>query len=481
MAFMRSPRRASAAWTTTLAPAVGSIPAARRELSWVGGRLEVGAWLAAYLAVLAIAMAAGFRMWVPWPFVNLLPRELLAGRLAESLWNLHSQPPLLNLILGGALALERASGVAIETWLLVLHALAGGVVVVVTAGLLLRLRLRRWLRAVVMALLLLDPAFYFYLTLFFTPIYELLCLSLAALAAHRFVARPGVVGFIGCCAPVAVLVYSRALFHPLWASAVLAAIAAAGSHAAPPALRRRIVAVLALTAALLAAWPLRNGLRFGVWGYSSWQGYNLSRGLAIAPPPVWGLFSWERLPGAGTARAGALALVPERFRGIPALTMTSKDDGSPNWNHYAMIGMSAELGRRAVEVMIHQPWKVAAKALDTYWNSFSRSPIKAGGAGLRRPLFAACFPLLCAAAAWRTYRLRNADRPAAVALGFLLATVLWVLAMAVFVDGDEAYRLRFSTQLALWIGGAAALDGWLAPAASARTTAEDLGQPPHPA
>lgn len=420
----------------------------------------MGAWLAAYAALLALAVATGYRMWVPWDFVNLLPRELLVGRLAESLWNLHSQPPLLNLVLGGALALESAGGGAVETWLFALQALIGGVVVAATASLLLRLRLRPWLRAVVMALLLLDPGFYLYITLFFTPIYELLWLSLAALAAHRFASRPGAWAFAGCCLPVVALVYSRALFHPVWALAALVAVAAGAGHAVTPAARRRIAGLLALTAVLLAAWPVKNGLRFGVWGCSSWQGFNLSRGLAIAPPPAWALFSWERLPGTEAARAGALALVPERFRGIPALTLTTKDDGSPNWNHYAMIGLSAEFGRRALAVITHQPRRVVVKALHNYF-SFCRSPVKAGGATLRRLLFTACFPLFCAAAAWRIFRLRAADRPAAIALAFLLAAVLWVLAMALFVDGEEAQRLRFSTQLALWIGAAAALDGWL--------------------
>jgi hypothetical protein len=433
----------------------------------------VGAWLAAYLAILALAVAAGYRMWVPWPFVNLLPRELLAKRLAESLWNLHSQPPVLNLLLGGALALEGAGGASVETWLFALQALVGGVVVVATACLLLRLRLRPWLRAAVMALLLLDPAFYAFLTLFFTPIYELLWLSLAALAAHRFAGRPGAGAFAGFCVPVAALVYSRALFHPIWAGVALAAVAVGGGRAATPAARRRIVVVLALTVAVLAAWPVKNVVRFGVWGFSSWQGYNLSRGFAITPPPAWALFSWERLPGADAARAGALALVPERFRGIPALTMTVKSDGSPNWNHYAMIGVSAELGHQALEIIVRQPRSVVVKALDNYLHSFCRSPVTAGAAGLRRVVFAACFPVLCAAAAWRAFRLRAADRPAAIALAFLLTTVLWVLAMALFVDGDEAHRLRFSTQLALWIGGAAALDGWL-PGGSAARLEEQL-------
>lgn len=426
-----------------------------------GGWREVGGWLAAYLAVLGCAVAAGYRMWVPWPYVNLLPRELLVERLGESLWNLHSQPPLLNLVLGGALALEAAGGAAIETWLFVLQALLGGVVVAATAVLLLRLRLRRWLRATVMALLLLDPAFYFFITLFFTPIYELLFLSLAAVAVHRFACRPGAGAIAACCVPMVALVYGRALFHPMWAAAVLAAVAAAGGRAATPAVRRRIAVMLALAAVALAAWPLKNALRFGVWGFSSWQGFNLSRGFAVAPPPAWALFSWEPLPGAAAARAGALALVPERFRGIPALTMTAKDDGSPNWNHYAMIAVSAELGRQARAIIIHHPGKVAVRALDNYRRNFCRSPVAVGEGALRKALFAACFPLLCGAAAWRIFQLRAADRPAAITLAFLLTTVLWVLAMALFVDGDEAWRLRFSTQLALWVGAAAALDGWL--------------------
>jgi hypothetical protein len=453
------------------AAAAAAVPAAGGERSWpsAGGRLEVAAWLAAYVAVLASAVAAGYRMWVPWPYVNLLPRELLVERLGESLWNLHSQPPLLNLVLGGALALEAAGGAAVETWLFVLQGLIGGVVVAATAVLLLRLRLRRWLRAVVMALLLLDPAFYYFVALFFTPIYELLFLGLAAVAVHRFACRPGAGAFAALCVPVVALVYGRALFHPVWAGAALAAVAIGGGRLAATAVRRRVAVVLALAALLLVAWPVKNALRFGVWGFSSWQGFNLSRGFAIAPPPAWALFTWERLPGAGAARAGALALIPARFRGIPALTMTAKADGSPNWNHYAMIAVSAELGRQAREIIVHQPGKVAVKALDNYLRKFCRSPVEVGEGTLRRALFAACFPLLCAVAAWRIFQLRAADRPAAITLAFLLTTVLWVLAMALFVDGDEAWRLRFSTQLALWIGGAAALDGWL-PRRSAQGT-----------
>jgi hypothetical protein len=477
----------------------------RGPRDWRCGRLETAAWLAVYAAGLAAAQVCGFRMAVPWFYYQLLPGDLLTDRLGESLWNLHAQPPLLDLLLGGALRLERAAGgggLSLEGLLFALHALLGGVVVVATVALLRRLRLRAWLRAAVMALVLLDPAFYLFLGIFIYTFYELFWLSLAALAAHRLASRPGALACLGFGLPVVFLAYTRALFHPLWAAAALVAVAAAGQGhvtAAGPAAPRRTAVTLPLAVALLvplallAAWPLKNGLRFGVWGFSSWQGYNLSRGLPVEPPADWVLFSKESSPAAAAARAAALARVPERFRGIPALARVTNPDGQPNWNHYAMIGVSAELERRALAAVARQPSLLARKALTYYldhftvysgrhprggsldWRSRSpaavgwlawyerlslQAPLGPGGASRLRPM-ALLFPLLAAAGAWRAWTLRSIDRPAAIVLAFLLGTTLWVAAMVLLVDGEEGNRMRFSTQPALWIGAAAALDGWL--------------------
>jgi hypothetical protein len=452
--------------------------------------LEAVAWLVVYAAGLVAAQAYGFRMAVPYFYFQLLSRELLSQRLGESLWNLHAQPPVVDLLLGAALKLARTTGAPVETLLLVLHAVLGGVIVLATLSLLRRLGLRLALRCVVMLLLLLDPDFYIFLGIFSYTFYELLLLTLAALAAHRFATRPTPQAYAACCLPIVLLVYTRALFHPLWALAALAGLAA-GARAGQPAARRQVAAAFALSVLVLLAWPLKNGLRFGVWSYSSWQGFNLSRGLGIDPPAGW-IFSMQASPAELADRAVADRRVPAAMRQIPVLTQARKQDGSLNWNHYAIIGMSAEMGRQALATWVHDPARVAGKAMRNYlvfttypgrnpysgrldwrtrqpvavawlaayeWLSLA-APIRLAGTS-PTPLFAFVFPILTVAGVRRAWTLRTSDRPAALTLAVLLGSALWVLAAVLLVDGEEGNRMRFSTQPALWVGAAAALEGWL--------------------
>lgn len=453
-------------------------------------RREAVVWLGVYVAGLLAAQACGFRMAVPYFYFQLLPRELLSQRLGESLWNLHAQPPVVDLILGAGLKLARASGVPIETLLLALHAALGGIIVLATLSLLRRLGLRSALRTAVMLLLLLDPDFYIFLGILSYTFYELLLLTLAALAAHRFAARPTLRAYAAFCLPIVLLTYTRALFHPLWALAALGGLAA-GARADQPAARRHIAYAFVLSVILLAAWPLKNGLRFGVWGFSSWQGFNLSRGLGIDPPPGW-IFSTQASPQELADRAVADRRVPAAWRHIPVLTQVQKQDGSPNWNHYAIIGMSAEMQRQALATWVHDPARVAAKALRDYLifaiypgrNPYSgrldwrtrqpaavawlaayekwslAAPIWVAGA-IRPTLFALLFPILAVAGVRHAWALRASDRPAALALAVLLGSALWVLAAVLLIDGEEGNRMRFSTQPALWIGAAATLEGAL--------------------
>jgi hypothetical protein len=453
--------------------------------------LEAVVWLLVYFVGLGAAQACGFRMAVPYFYYQVLPRQLLEHRLCESLWNLHAQPPLLDLALGVALKLSRASGVSVERLLLLLNGFLGIVVVFATLSLLRRLVIRPVLRSAVMLLLLLDPSFYLFLGIFSYTFYELVLLMLAALAAHRFATRPTLGAYLGFCVPILLLTYTRALFHPLWASALLALVGASAQPKRPTA-RRQVAGAFLLVLVILAAWPIKNGLRFGVWGFSSWQGFNLSRGLGIDVPPGW-IFSAQPSRDEGAARAIANRSVPAAFRDIPALTQLKKADGSLNWNHYAIIGASAKMGRQALAIWSHDPTRVGRKAMANYFDHFiaypgrqpysgeldwrAKQPAAAAwlaaferlslaapighGRASRAPVFAVFFPLLVVVGVRHAWSLRSGDRPAALALAVLLGAVLWVLAAVLLIDGDEGNRMRFSTQLALWIGAASAIEGRL--------------------
>ena len=66
---------------------------------------EVWAALAAYLALLTTSFLAGYQVTVPWDYFQFLPQRELIDNLAESLYSLHAQPPLMNLELGLSLIL----------------------------------------------------------------------------------------------------------------------------------------------------------------------------------------------------------------------------------------------------------------------------------------------------------------------------------------------------------------------------------------
>jgi hypothetical protein len=187
------------------------------------------------------------------------------------------------------------------------------------------------------------------------------------------------------------------------------------------------------------------------------------------------------------AAAAATDLVPSEFRGNPALSRLEKPDGSPNWNHFALIPISRKLGEAAVDRLRREPSLVLWKAIDFYLNGYSiyeaRWPYQrgfapemttgTGWAGIYevvvfqkfRPYdpnrtgattgFAFLFPAILLAAAIGLGR-SGPWGPEVRTVVVLLFTILWVLALVLFVDGPEGNRVRFSTEPYLFL-----VAGWL--------------------
>jgi hypothetical protein len=429
-----------------------------------------------------------------WPDLwQLLPWPPLVQDLPGALLDLHSQPPFLNLLFGLALQASVATRLPVESLLQPIY-FAVGAASVATFALLARLLIARpVVRGVVVVLLVANP--YLYASLhyvFYTP-WELLFLLLSALLGLRLFERPGPGRLAAALVPAVLLVYTRSLFHPIWFVGLVMLLA----MLARPALPWRRGSVVASAALLLvAAWPMKNLARFGFFGFSSWSGMSIARGLPTGEP---------LLPSGYQARLGAFArtsseppapgsveraerLVPPEFRGRPALDAVAKPDGSPNWNHYALIPLSRELGAAALGTLRQDPSLLFMKAADFYSNGFAlyeaRWPYRTGystemtaGHGWARAYetvvflpfreydpsstristgFAVLFPLIVVAALvvlWsRRRRWESTDRTVVL----MLFSIAWVLAMVLFVDGPEGNRVRFSTEPFLFL-----VAGWL--------------------
>jgi hypothetical protein len=437
------------------------------------------------------AMGGAFHVWPDlW---QLLPWPSLVEDLSGAMLDLHSQPPFLNLLFGLALQASIATGLPVESLLQPVYFAVGGASVATFAVLARRLVSRPAVRWIVVLLFVANP--YLYASLhyvFYTP-WEMLFLLLSALLCLGLFERPAPGRLAAALAPAILLVYTRSLFHPIWFVGQVVLLA----MLARPALPWRRGAMVASSALfLVAAWPMKNLARFGFFGFSSWSGMSIARGLPTGEPLLpsgyqarLGAFArTSNEPPAPGAVARAERLVPSEFRDRPVLASVAKPDGSPNWNHYALIPLSRELGAAALATLREDPSLLLMKGADFYANGFAlfeaRWPYKTGyspemttGQGWAKAYemvvflpfrdydpavtristgFAILFPLIIVAALvalWRRRRGWNApDRTVAL----MLFSIGWVLAMVLFVDGPEGNRVRYSTEPFLFL-----VAGWL--------------------
>ena len=425
---------------------------------------------------------------------QLLPWPPLLDDLGRSLLDLHGQPPLLNLLFGLALKVSARFGVSVEILLQPVFFLIGAVSVASLSFVSSHIVHRPYVRRTVLLLIIANPYFQAVHNYMFYTAWEICCLSLIALFTLRYFEHPTPSRFAAILAPAVLLVYTRSLFHPLWFALLMVLLLLLGRRS-PQFSGLRLQAVACVVALILVAvWPLKNLARFGFFGLSSWSGLSMARGLPTGEPLLPSgyparLAAFARSgpePPDPSSVAAAQSMVPPRFRGSPVLAEITKPDGSPNWNHYAMIPLSRQLGVAAVEQLRRDPWLLPLKAVDFYLNGYSvyeaRWPYERGlapemttgdtWAGLYelvvfqrfRPYdptvtristgFAITFPVLMIAAGIVLWR-----RPWGATEGtvvVMLLSIAWVLALVLFVDGPEGNRVRFSTEPYLFL-----VAGWL--------------------
>lgn len=449
---------------------------------------------AGYAITLTLCLALGYRMQIPYGYFQFLDVRLLESRLWESILFLHSQPPILNLLLAGLLRLQSLSGWSADHFALIFHAALGAAAIpamVFTAGTLIPDARRRRL---LIGLLVFHPVFYMVLFEFFYTFHELVILAMLPCAAWFYLRSRSIPGFAGICALLIWLNYTRSLFHIAWALAILAFLTttmrgrlAGLSHHLP----RAEMVLMLVTTVILVAWPLKNWIIFDTFTSSTWQGYSLSKGLIEGLPPV------DEIPRPAP---------PPGFD-VPALAWDEKSDPTNsgrifrNWNHYALIGEFEDRQRRAIaeirehprslfELMGYYYWcfsrftgrdpytasfgtvsQAIPPAVDPWMRMYEallvqefRSPNFLRNPYVRdEPIrfwhvsgFFFTFPIIVLLVANKIRRVWSLRPLEARMAAILLFTVAWVFAMILLVDGDEANRIRTSTEpytlmLALWL------------------------------
>jgi hypothetical protein len=318
-------------------------------------------WLAGLSAVFTGVHAVYYLMGVRYDAVSLIEMMhyldplLLRTRLLESLFYLHIQPPLMNLLVGLVLKVTPES-----VWLFQAIFLGFGLLLYECVFLIqVRLGIGRKLAAVLSTLFMASPPFILWEHFL---LYTLPCAALLALAAvilfdvlHSWRWKALAAFFLA----LFLVCGLRSMFHLGFLVLALAGLLLIGRG-----FRRRILIAGLIPVLLLGGFYMKNRILFGEFTACTFVEKNLwimTTGNMNGQEKV-------RLVREGTLSPFALINrwasmdawpaykeVPDRFADIPALAETHKSNGAVNYNHYGNIEVCNIYGRDAKYVLRHYP------------------------------------------------------------------------------------------------------------------------------
>ncbi len=335
------------------APRTDRVAAAARRAALTAG----GGWAAVYtLVCLTGQRFSTFYLGIGW---QLIPYEILRADPIRSVWYLHIQPPLWNLVIG---AIGRWSPLPDALSLQLLQAAFGIAIAAMLAVILVRLRCRPWL-AVALALgASVNPEV---MRNAFEPTYELAtaCGLVAVVWALTWATRRPGRALVGVGVFTTAVIMTRSLYHPAWAVVVVALTAWALRRRVG---RRQVLAALAVPILAAGAWMGKNEVLFGRATMSSWFGMNLQRAVI----PVLPLAEKEQLHAEG--KISDVAMIGpfgnyDLYRPVmppctpdhdhPALTKELRDNPVviPNLNYECFLPVYDQAGKDAWAVIRAYP------------------------------------------------------------------------------------------------------------------------------
>jgi hypothetical protein len=273
--------------------------------------------------------------------------ELLRTRLLETLYYMHMQPPLMNLVAGIAIKLLPTDpSLALRIVILSLSLFA----YICLFRLFIALEFGAKTSFVLASVVFMSPASIAYENLLFYA-WPVACLMvIGAYALQRFLSAPTTMGAFAFFSVLAAVALTRSAWHLLWVISPLAVFVSR-----PKLARTAIVGALIPVALVLGVYT-KNLVEFGFFGASSWMWLGTSRMVMTSKPPelVERLVRDGVLPA--TATVGAFDSVDAQetvfprppLTGIPILDRREKAPGWTNLNHSIF---AAEIWSRRQETL----------------------------------------------------------------------------------------------------------------------------------
>jgi len=305
---------------------------------------------------------------------QVLDLGLLKNNLIESIFYLHCQPPLFNILLGLGLKLFGSGFIFGFQVLYLLFGLALGQSLFQVLA---RLRIPPGLAFLLTIVFLLSPGCVLFENYLFYTYPITLLLILSALGLHRLVIRKDFASGLIFFSLLAALVLIRNVFHLAWFLLVLILVL---FFSRVP--RRRVLAAAFLPLLLLCSLYLKNLLVFGYPAASTSLGMSLYHVAAghiseTDRQELAGKFSPEdavlvRLPPEPTMKPFRAykdkIRLPEHLD-IPVLADPDKADGNLNGNYVGYLAVGKRLTRISLRLIGHRP-AAYLKSLGRAWLSY---------------------------------------------------------------------------------------------------------------
>jgi hypothetical protein len=477
----------TADWRSTSGGSVGDRDTP--PLAWRRHRIQLVGLSVAFIVSRIVFAAVGVRIDMsaltgPYEFWQFLPIPLLKHHLLQSIWYLHSQPPIFNLLTGLLLKLPQGAQQPVAQ---LAFAALGLVLVIAVFLILIELGVPSWPAAIIAALVMLDPAIVLYENWFFYAYPTAVTMTVGTLCCIRFLRTMRLawgLGFFWC---VTIVVLMNSSFQIEWLLVPVAVIFLAFRP------RWRTILVASLPCLLVVGLYTKNEIQFGTFSTSSWIGMNLAPSTTFAAPRplIKKLIAEGTLtPLAAVTQFGPVSdYVPKYVRvphtGTPALDDRRSSGGRvPNFNNLAYVQVSALYLHNDLAFIKAEPMRYAIivsravrmsfvpadqfyflegpgsdRSKITTWanlydhavlwqpsvDTFAGTATELGyppgftdvawGTILVYLVTAFGVPIAC----WR----RRRDRPYVVTMGFLWFSTLWLFVVTNLVELGENNRLRF--------------------------------------
>ncbi len=306
-------------------------------------------------------------------FWQYLDPELLRHKLLESVFYMHSQPPLFNLFLGAVLKIPGGG----ERYIFQGVYVAAGLALYVSLfWLQVKLGVSRAVALAASTLFILSPSFVLYEHwLFYTfPVAALITLS--ALSFYELVSGGRARAAVAFFATLFLICGLRHIFHLAYYAVVAAALTAWCAGA-----RKRVLCAAVVPFAVLFSFYAKNYFLFGQFAASSWSGMYLweMTGYFLTPDERKELEADGKLSPVTAAptfselnRYPAAFVAATRFDGVDALTQVNKSTGPNNYNNFAYVAISKAYWKDALAVMRYRP-RAYLRGLLRSWFMYFRS------------------------------------------------------------------------------------------------------------